>query len=56
MTIKKYVINKNSTIINYDFRVGNKFMIRIKSAYKYETPFKGQYELVQTWKNGSVTL
>ena len=31
-------------------------MIRIKTLFKYETPFKGLHESVQTWKNGSVTL
>ena len=31
-------------------------MIRIKTLFKYENPFKGLYEIIQTWKNGSVTL
>ena len=31
-------------------------MTRNKSAYKYETPFKRQYKIVQTWTNGTVTF
>ena len=26
------------------------------SAYKLKTPFRGPYEIFQTWKNGTVTL
>ena len=28
----------------------------IKSAYRYETPFKILYEIFHTWTNGTVTL
>ena len=31
-------------------------MIYRKRAYKYKTPFKGLYEIVQTWTNGLVRL
>ena len=31
-------------------------MIGIKTAFKYKTPFKGPYEIFQTWKNVSVIL
>ena len=27
-----------------------------RSANKYKTPFRGPYEIVQTWTNGTVTL
>ena len=27
-----------------------------KSAYKYKTPYRGPYKIVQTWTNGTVTL
>ena len=27
-----------------------------RSAYKYKTPFRGPYEIIQTWTNGTVTL
>ena len=31
-------------------------MTRTKSAYKYKTPYRGPYEIVQTWTNDTVTL
>ena len=54
--IDKYVICNNSTRINQDYRVEYKFLIRTKSVYKYKKPFPGPCEVVQTWKNGTVTL
>ena len=46
--INKDLICENNTRINYDYRVGYKVRTRNKSACKYETPFKGLYEIVQT--------
>ena len=31
-------------------------MLKNKAAYKYKTPFRGPYEMFQTWKNVTVTL
>ena len=31
-------------------------MSKTKSAYKYETPFKGPYKNFHTWANRNVTL
>ena len=31
-------------------------MTQTKSVYKYKTPNRGPYEIVQTWTNGTVTL
>ena len=31
-------------------------MVRRNQAYKYETPFTGTYEIVQTWTNGTITI
>ena len=31
-------------------------MIGNKKSFKYENPFKGLYEIFQTWKNGTVNL
>ena len=31
-------------------------MLRNKAVYKYETPYKGPYKIIQCWKNGPVTL
>ena len=54
--IEKYIIRENSTIIEYNFRVGDQITLRKKSGYKYETRFKVPYEHFQTWTNGSATL
>ena len=31
-------------------------LVRINQAYKYETPFQGQYEIIQMWTNVTVTI
>ena len=31
-------------------------MTNMRSAYKYETPFRGPHEIVRTWTNGTVNL
>ena len=54
--INKDFNRENNTRIDYDYRVEDKVMIKYRSACKYETPFRGLYEIVQTWKNGTVTL
>ena len=50
------VIRKKTTRIDHDYRVGDKVMTLTKSEYKYETPYRGPYEIVQTQTNGTVTL
>ena len=54
--IEKYVIRKNSTTIDHNYRVVDQVMIQRKTAFKYETPFRWPYGTVQTRKNGSATL
>ena len=54
--IEKGVIREKKTRINYDYRLGYRVKIRNKPAYKYETPYKGLCEIVQTRTNGTVTL
>ena len=54
--IEKYIIHKNSTIIDYNYNVGDKVLVRINQAYKYETPFQGPYEIIQMWTNITVTI
>ena len=56
MQLEKGLIHKNSTRIDYDYRVGDKVMVRRNKAYKYKTPFQGPYEIVQMWTNGTITL
>ena len=53
--IEKYAIHKKTTRIDYDYNIGDSVMVRRNQAYKYETPFKGAYESIQTWTNGTVT-
>ena len=54
--IDKDVNRKNSTRVDYDYRIGDWVMVREENDFKYETPFKGPYEIVQTWTNGNVTI
>ena len=54
--IYKDVIREKTNRIDQNYRVGDKFTTKNKSAYKYKTPFKGLYENFHTWKNGTVTL
>ena len=54
--INKDVAWENTNIIDHDYRVGDKVTKKIRSAYKYETPFRGPFEVVQTCTNGTVTL
>ena len=46
----------NTSRIDYDYQVGYKVMRKNKADYKYETPFKGPYKIVQCWTNDTVTL
>ena len=54
--INKDINHENTTIIDHDYIVGDKFMNKNRSAYKYETLFRGPYEIVQTWTNGTIAL
>ena len=42
--------------VDYDYKVSEKVMLINISAYKYETPFKGVYKIVQCRTNVTVTL
>ena len=50
------IIQEKANIIDHDYRVGDKVMKLTKSAYKYETPYRGPYKIVQTQTNGTATL
>ena len=54
--INKDVNCENTTKIDRNDRLGDKVMTKNGSVYKYKTPFRGPYEIVQTWTNGTVTL
>ena len=54
--IEKDILCKNSTRIDHNYRVGNHTMVRKQNDLKYETPFKGLYDIVQTWTNRNVAI
>ena len=54
--INKDVNLKNTNRIDHDYKVGDKFTTKNRSAYKYETLFRGPYENFQTWKNRKFAL
>ena len=54
--IDKDVICENSTRVDHDYRIGEWVMARKKNDFKYETPFKGTYEIVQNWTNGTIII
>ena len=54
--INKDFTRENTTIIDHNYRVGDKVTTKNRSAYKYKTPLRGSYKFFQTWTNGTVTL
>ena len=46
----------NFSRVEYDYKVGDKVMLKNKPAYKCETLYKGPYEITQTWTNVTDTL
>ena len=54
--IDKDVANENTNKIDHNYRVWDKVMTKMSLANKYETLFRGPYEIVQTWENGTFTL
>ena len=36
-------IRENRYQIDYDYKVGDKVMLNIHAAYKYETPYNGKF-------------
>ena len=56
MQISKDNICKNSKRVDHDYKVGDKAMLTNNYAFKYETPYKGTFEIIQLWTNITVTL
>ena len=54
--IEKDVIRENSTRIDYNYNIEDKFMVIINQAYKYKTLFQVPYVIAQTWANKNVTI
>ena len=58
---KKTQVNRDNTRENkhrveYDYKVGDKFMLTNHTTYKYETPYKGPFLITQYFTNGTVNL
>ena len=54
--INKYVARENNTRIDHNYRVGDKFMSKMRSVYQYKTLCRGHYEIFRTCTNGKFTL
>ena len=42
--------------VDYNYKVGNKVILNNKSSHKYETSYKGTFEITQCFNNGTVSL
>ena len=49
-------IRKNCKIINHDYKVGDKLMLNNNTIFKFQAPYKGSFEIMHGWTNGTVTL
>ena len=54
--INKGVPCEKTTRIDHNYRVGDKILIKNRSAYRYENLFRCLYKIIQTWTNGTATL
>ena len=54
--INKYNTQKNRIIVDHNYKVGDRLMLNNKYLYKYGTPYKGRFEIIQFWTNGMVTI
>ena len=54
--INNDIIHKNKHIVDYDYKVGDDFMITNHTAYKYEMPYKGPSGITQCFTNGMIKL
>ena len=47
---------KNKHRVDYDYKVGDKFMLTNPTTNKYEKPYKGPFLITQCFTNGTVNL
>ena len=47
---------QNIKIVGFNYKFGGKIMINNKYAYKYETPYKGSFEITQCFTNDVVVF
>ena len=58
---KQTQINRNNACnnkhrVDYDYKVGDKFMLTDHTTYTYETPYKGTFLITQCFTNDTVML
>ena len=56
MQINKYNITPNGKGVYHAYKAGYEFMLDNDADFKYETPYKGPFDITQCWKNGEFTL
>ena len=54
--MNKYNIRQNSKIVYHCYEVRDEVMLGNNYAFKYETPYKGPFDITHFWNNGTVTL
>ena len=50
------ITRENEHRVDYDYKVGDKFILTNHTAYKYEMPYKGPFVMTQCFTNGTVML
>ena len=58
---KQAQINRDNTQdnkhrVDYDYKVGDKFILTNHTAYKYDTPYKGPFVITQCFTNVTLNL
>ena len=56
MKINKENIQENIKRFDHDYKVKDKVMLDNNDAFKYDTPYKGPFQINQCWKNDTVAL
>ena len=54
--INKDNICKNRKRVIHEYKVGDKAMLNIKYVFKYDTPYKGPFEIIQCCVNDTIVL
>ena len=49
-------IRENSKRVDHNYKVGDKVTLDNNYALKYDTTYKGPFEITQCFTNGTVTL
>ena len=54
--INKDNIRENRNRVVHYYKVGDKFILKNHSAYKYETPYKGTFLIARCFTNGALNI